>query len=114
MKKENTCGLSIELACDLGNCVEEAGGIDDFSRFLRIRKELNHFLLNLNHSMRADGAGQQIHFLFVALGHLDNVEKEIRISGGVQELVGLERIHAKIRCLKILILNYIKHLTSDN
>ncbi|MFC2115556.1 hypothetical protein ACFLTU_03730 [Bacteroidota bacterium] len=111
---ENNCNISIELATELGNSVEEAGGIDDFSRFLIIRREMNHFLLNLNHSNRADGTGQQIHFLFVALAHLDNVEKEIRISGAAEGVIRVERIHDKIRSLKILILNYIRHLTSES
>jgi len=114
MKVENKCDHSIELACELGTCVEEAGETNDVSSFLRIRHEMSHFLLNLNHSNLADGSGQQIHFLFVALAHLDNVEMEIRISGADDGRIRLERIHDKISSLKILILNYIKHLTSEN
>ena len=77
MKSESDYDLAFSLAARLGNSVEENA---DFSSFLRIRKELNHFLINLNQSNCADGAGQQIHFLFMALQHLDNVDKEIRIS----------------------------------
>ena len=113
MNTENTYDLSFGLATELSTSVEETGGIDDFSRFLRIRREITYLLLNLNHSNSANGAGQQIHFLFAALAHLDNVEKEIRISGAEEELIRLERIHDKIRSLKILILNYIRHLTSE-
>lgn len=113
MNTENTYDLSFTLATELSTSVEEAGGIDDFSKFLRIRREMNHFLLSLNHSNCANGAGQQIHFLFAALAHLDNVEKEIRISNADEEGFRLERIHDKIRSLKILILNYIRHLTSE-
>ena len=111
MKTENTYELGISLAAGLGNSVEESG---EFSKFLSIRKELNYFLLNLNHSNYADGRGQQIHFLFLALEHLDNVDREIRISATSEELVHHERIHDKIRSLKILILNYIRHLTAEN
>ena len=114
MKAENTHDLTIDLANELGARVEEAGGRDDFTCFLRIRRELNHFLLYLNYSNRAEGTGQQIHFLFVAMEHLDNVEKEIRISEVNEDVIRLDRIHDKIRSLKILILNYIKHLTSEN
>ncbi len=113
MNTENTYDLSFTLATELSTSVEEAGGIDDFSKFLRIRREMNHFLLSLNHSNCANGAGQQIHFLFAALAHLDNVEKEIRISNADEEGFRLERIHDRIRSLKILILNYIRHLTSE-
>ena len=111
MNSESNYDLAFSLTAGLGNSVKEN---TDFSSFLRIRLELNHFLLNLNQSNSADGAGQQIHFLFMALQHLDNVDKEIRISGAGDELINLERIHDKIRGLKMLILNYIRHLTSEN
>jgi hypothetical protein len=114
MKTENTYDFSISMITSLGSNVEETAGTGDFSSFLRIRRELNHFLLNLNHSNRADGAGQQIHFLFVALDHLENVDKEIRISGADQDTIRLEKIHEKIRSLKYLILNYIKQITAEN
>lgn len=105
--------FSISMVAGLGTAVEETSGATDFSHFLRIRRELNEFLLSLNQSTRAEGAGQQIHFLFVALEHLDNVDKEIRISGAAQEMISMEKVHAKIRSLKLLILNYIKHLTGE-
>ena len=114
MKSNETYDRSISLAAGLGRCMEESGGNGDFSSYLMIRRELNHFLLNLNYSNRAEGIGQQIHFLFLALQHLDNVEKEIRVSVADEELVSLGRIHNKIRSLKILILDYIRHLTSEN
>ena len=111
MNLESNYDLSISLAAGLGNSVEETS---DINSFLLIRKEMSHFLLNLNHSSCADGAEQQIHFLFMALEHLDNVDKEIRISEAGEELVRLEKIHDKIRSLKILILGYIRQLTSEN
>jgi hypothetical protein len=111
MNSDSNYDLTFSLVAGLGDSVEEN---TDFSSFLRIRRELNHFLLNLNHSNCAEGAGQQIHFLFMALQHLDNVEKEIRISVAGEELINLERIHDKIRGLKMLILNYIRQLTSEN
>ena len=113
MKTENTYDHSISMITGLGAAVEETAEADDFSSFLMIRRDLNHFLLNLNYSNRSEGAGQQIHFLFVALEHLDNVDKEIRITGASQEMISQQRIHDKIRSLKNLILNYIKYLTGE-
>jgi len=110
MKLESNYDLTISLAAGLGNSVKETG---DFTSFLQIQREMSHFLLNLNHSNCADGAGQQIHFLFMALEHLDNVDKEIRISGAGEELIRLEKVHEKIRSLKILILSYIRQLASE-
>jgi hypothetical protein len=99
------------MVTGLHTCVEEAS---DMQGFLRIRRELSHFLLNLNYCYRSDGTGQQIHFLFMALEHLENVDKEIRITGSDQEIISQKRIHEKIRSLKILILNYIRYLTSES
>ena len=73
MDEDSTYDLSISLAAGLGTSVAETGTAGDFSTFLRIRRELNHFLINLNYSNRAEGIGQQIHFLFLALEHLDKL-----------------------------------------
>ena len=110
MRDENTYDLSNTLAADLGTSVEENS---DFNSFLRIRRELNHFLLSINQSSQAEGAGQQIHFLFLALEHLDNVEREIWISGADEEIIQSGKIRDKIRSLKNLILGYIRHLTDE-
>ena len=110
MSHQNTYDLSGTLATDLKTTAEENS---DFTSFLKIRMELNNFLLRLNQSSQADGTGQQIHFLFLALGHLDNVEREIRISGADGELIQAGKIHDKIRSLKNLILGYIRHLTDE-
>jgi hypothetical protein len=108
---KNTYNLSISMAAGLDVSVREAG---DFSTFLRIRRELNHFLLNLNQCHRAESAGQQIHFLFLALENLDRADREIRIYGSDQDILRMERIHDKIRSLKNLILDYIRYLTYGN
>jgi hypothetical protein len=114
MIMEETYDFSISMISQLREQAEEYPAGDDFQNFLRIRRELNHFLLSLNQSDRADGTGQQVHFLFMALEHLDNVDRELRITGTVHELKQPERVHDKIRSLKILILNYIRQLTDDN
>ncbi len=112
MNKKETYERSVSIAAGLGCCMDENHGEDDFTGFLEIRRELNQFLLNLNYSHRAEGIGQQVHFLFLALEHLDRVEKEIRVCGADEDLIRLGRIHNKIGSLKYLILNYIHHLTS--
>jgi hypothetical protein len=113
MKMNETYDFSISMIAQLTEQVEENPVSEDFQGFLRVRKELNHFLLSLNRSCRAEGTGQQIHFLFMALGHLDNVETELRIIGPIQERGRFERIHDKIKSLKMLILNYIRFLTDE-
>ena len=105
----NAYDLSLSMAAGL---TREVGEASDFSVFLSIRRELNHFLLNLNHCHRAESPGQQIHFLFLALENLEMADKEIRIYGAEQDQVRMDRLHDKIRSLKSLILEYIRYLTS--
>ena len=78
--------------------------------FMKIRAEMSRFLLNLNQSNAAGSAEMQIHHLFVALVHLDNLDREIIISGENEEIIRLEMIHEKIRSLKTLIQGYIKQM----
>lgn len=111
MDKDNTYQYSISMAVGLSTAAEEAG---DFSSFIRIRRELNHFLLSLNYSNQATGIGQQIHFLYLALDHLENMEREIRISPVDENVLHMAKIQDKIQSLKRLILGYIRHLTSEN
>jgi hypothetical protein len=72
---------------------------------------MDKFLINLAFSNRTASRDQQIHYLFMALLHLENIEKEILISDVNDEIVRLERMIDKIRSLRQLILEYIRHLT---
>lgn len=110
MKSVYNMDAGISSALGISRCVEEAG---NYSDFLRISRELNHFLQNLNYSNNANGTGQRVHYLFLALDNLDKVEKEIRISGAQEDAAGPARVIDKIRDLKILMLDYIRHLTGE-
>jgi hypothetical protein len=110
MGPENLYEISLDSASALDTSMERT--YDDFSKYLKIRAEMNRLLMNLNYSHHTQSKGQQIHYLFVALVHLDNLEKEINISDVNEEIIQLERIYDKIRSLKKLILEYIRHLTS--
>ena len=111
MRKENLYEISLDSACALDTSMVKA--YDDLSKFLKIRAEMNMFLMNLTYSHRTESKAKQIHYLFVALEYLNNVEKEIRVSDVDEEIIRLERILDKIRSLKQLILKYIKHLNSQ-
>ncbi len=75
---------------------------------------MNWFLINLTHSQQTAQRGTQIHYLFLALEHLNIVEKEIRVSDVDEEIIRLERILEKIRSLKQLILEYVRYLDSQD
>ena len=83
----------------------------NYNGFQKIREEMNQFILKLGQCHMADTKRQQIHYLFIALVHLDNLDREIRASNESEELIRLEMIHEKIRSLKKLIMGYIKQLS---
>jgi hypothetical protein len=112
MKTKNLYQISLDSACALDTSMVQT--YDDLSKFLKIRTEMNWFLMNLTYSQQTAIKGQQIHYLFVALEHLNNVEKEIRVSDVDEHIVRLERIFDKIRSLKKLVLEYIRHLGSQD
>jgi hypothetical protein len=111
MRPENLYEISMHSASALDTYMERT--YDDFSKYIKIRAEMNKLLMNLNYSHHTESKGQQIHYLFVALAHLDNVEKEINVCDFNEEIIHLERIFDKIRSLKKLIMEYIRHLTSN-
>ena len=100
--------ISLDSANDLD--MSMCRTYENASRFLGIRAEMDRFLMNLAFSHRAASREQQVHYLFMALLHLDNVEKEIRISDIDDEILRLERIIDRIRSLRQLILEYVRHL----
>ena len=112
MKAKNLYEISLDSACALDTSMVQT--YDDLSKFLKIRTEMNWFLINLTYSQQTTIKSQQIHYLFVALEHLNNVEKEIRVSDVDEQIIRLERIFDKIRSLKKLVLEYIRHLGSQD
>ena len=112
MGKDNLYKISLDSACALDTSMVRA--YDDLSIFFKIRDEMNRLLMNLTYSQRTDLRAHRIHYLFVALEHLNNVEKEIHISDVDEEILRFERILDKIRSLKQLILEYIRCLSSQS
>jgi len=80
---------------------------------LEIRKEMTRFLLNLNQSQLAKSENSRIHYLHMALIHLENMDREIRISAENEEMIRFEMIHDKIRSLKTVIFEYIRKMHSS-
>lgn len=109
---KNLYEISMDSACALDTSMVRA--YDDLSKFHKIRTEMNWFLINLTHSRRTEQRGKQIHYLFLALEHLNTVEKEIRVSDVDEQIIRLERILDKIQSLKQLILEYIRYLDSKD
>ena len=81
-----------------------------FMEFKGIRAEMKRFLVNLAFSNLTASRDQQIHCLFVALNHLDNVEKELRIADISEEMIRLEGIFNRIQSLQKHLFDYIGYL----
>lgn len=112
MSMGNIYDLSMDSVCALDTSMVRT--YDVFSDFLKIRNEMNRCLMNIGCSQHAALKKQQIHYLYMALDHLENVEKEIRVSDGDEEIIRLEQILDKIMSLKRLILDYIRHLAQQD
>ena len=110
--KDQKFNSSDVLTSGMDFSMEEIQKYGDATRFMKIRDEMSRFLINLNQSHIAKSTGQQIHFLFMAQIHLENLDREIRISTENEEIIRLEIIHEKIRSLKALIQGYIKQLAA--
>lgn len=81
--------------------------------FQKIRNEMGGFLFDLQRSRNSGSVEKQVHFLFLALLHLDNLEQEMRMSSENEEIIRLELIFDKIRSLKAMIAGYIRHLEEE-
>ena len=109
MKLQNLYEISLDSACALDKTMISVD--ENLPELLKIREELKRFLMNLTSSHLTKLNTQRVHYLFVALEHLNNVENEIRVSNIHEEIIRLERIIDKIRSLKQLILAYIRFLS---
>lgn len=74
-------------------------------------EEFEKFVLNLNHSGLSESVPDQIHFLYMALTHIENVENEILGSSLTEEMLSQNKIIEDINYLKIMVLDYIRDLS---
>jgi hypothetical protein len=101
MKNENSRDFSIR--CVISN----DSSLSEFS----MSEEFEKFVLNLNHSGLSESVPDQIHFLYVALTHIENVENEILGSSLTEEILSQNKIIEDINCLKMMVLDYIRDLS---
>ena len=81
--------------------------------FSGIRNEMGQFLLELIKSRQAGSAEQQVHCLFLALKHLDNLDMEIRMHTASGTLAGHGYILKRIRSLSGMISVYIRKINGE-
>ena len=84
---------------------------NDYEKFCKVRDEMNEFLNNLNHSGLSEAIPDQIHYLYVALTHIDNVEKEIMKCCFSEEILSQNKIMDDINSLKMMVMDYIQDLS---
>lgn len=74
-------------------------------------EELEKFIINLNHSGLSESVHDQIHFLYVALTHIENVENEILGSSLTEETLFQNMFIEDINCLKMMVIDCIRELS---
>jgi hypothetical protein len=84
---------------------------NDFEKFCKVREEMNEFLKSLNRSGLSEALPDQIHYLYVALIHIENVEKEIMSCSLSEEILSQSKIVDDINCLKMMVVDYIQDLS---
>ena len=87
---------------------------DNLEKFIKIRTEMDRLMVSINCSHWVVSNKQRVHYLFMALLHLDNVEKEVRLSDVNEELLRMAKILEKISSLKWLIEEYIRLINSTD
>lgn len=101
MKNEKNLDLSIS------RIISNDSSLNEF----RANEEFEKFVLNLNHSGLSESIDDQIHFLYVALTHIENVENEILGSSLTEETLFQNKIIEDINCLKMMVIEYIRDLS---
>jgi hypothetical protein len=85
---------------------------NDFEKFCKVREEMSEFLNNLNHSGLSETVSDQMHYLYVALIHIENVEREILSCNLSEEMLSRSKITDDINCLKMMVVEYIQELSN--
>jgi len=91
-------------------------GMSEYGRedmYSKIRCEMSRFLLALIKSRQAGSAEHLSHCLFMALGHLDDLEKELRIHPVASSSAGYNVIIKRIGSLKSNISGYISQISEE-
>jgi hypothetical protein len=112
MKNEKTMAFPFSRIISPKSTLNEISTNEDFEKFCKVRDEMNKFMINLNHSGLSETVPDQIHYLYVALIHIENAEKEIISSCLTEEVLSQNKIIEDINCLKIMVLDYIRELSA--
>lgn len=111
MKNENTRDFPISRIISYDSSLNEFSTNEDYEIFVNVRDEMNKFILNLSHSEFSESVPDQIHFLYVALTHIENVENEILGSCLSEDILSRNKIIEDINCLKMMVLDFIRDLS---
>ena len=111
MKNDQTMNFPFSRIISPRSPLNEITNGNDFEKFCKVRNEMNEFLDNLNQSGLSEAVPVQIHYLYVALSHIENVEREILTCNLSEEMLSQNKILEDINCLKIMVVDYIRDLS---
>lgn len=113
MRHEKTMDFPFSRIISPHSSLTELTADNDYEKYCRVRDEMDKFLINLNHSGLSEDIPNQIHYLYVALIHIENVEKEILSCSLTEEMLSRSKIIDDINCLKIMVVEYIQELSAS-
>jgi hypothetical protein len=111
MKKNQVMDFPFSRIISPRSSLNEITNGNDSEKCCKIRKEMNKFLESLNQSGLSEAVPDQIHYLYVALLHIENVEREIFCCNLSEELLFQDKIIDDINCLKLMVMDYIHDLS---
>lgn len=114
MKNENLYHDSLRNIFWSGSTFDESGTYTNDDEYYKIKEEMNKFIFNLNQCKICRSIHSQIHFLYMSLIHLDNLETEFITSNLSDEVLCQEKIIEDIHSLKLMVLNHIRDLSGES
>lgn len=111
MKNNQTMDFPFSRFISPRSSLSEITSNNDFEKFNNVRDEMNKFLNCINQSGFSEALPDQIHYLYVALTHIENVEKEIMSLCFSEEMLSRNKIIEDVNCLKMMVVDYIRDLS---
>lgn len=111
MKNDQVMDFPFSRFISPRSSLNEITTANDFEKFCKVRDEMNEFMKSLNRSGLSEAIPDQIHYLYVALIHIENVEREIISCSLSEEMLAQSKIIDDINCLKMMVVDYIQDLS---
>ena len=101
---------TIEWAVHMDETIESISGPDQLMIYQKIKEHINLMILRVNEGECASDPEEHIHYLYLALFHLEQIELLFQSAPGMDWTVDNSYIQNEINYLKLRLLDYIMYL----